>query len=77
MNTEFRLTETVMLLQSRHTVKAVTYAAAATGRFNGTNLFKARFGHDQRTWGVGFGSAMNVTGESIRRTRGLGLKRRC
>ena len=77
MNTAFSLTATVMRLQSRFMAKGAICAAEGTDPCKDTNLLAGRFGRDPRTWAVGFGSVTNATGESIRRTRVSGLKRRC
>ena len=50
------------------------YAAGVTDRYNGMNRSRARFGRDQKTLAVGFGSVTNVTAESMKKTLGTGLK---
>ena len=54
--------------------KGAIYAAGVTDRYNGTNRSRERFGRDQKTLAVGFGSVTNVTAESMKRTLDTGLK---
>jgi hypothetical protein len=74
MNTAFPWTGMVTRRQSRFTRQAVIYAAEGIDRYNGTNRSRGRFGRDQKTLAVGFGSVTNVTAESMRKTQGTGLK---
>lgn len=74
MNTAFPWIGTAMRHQSRFIRQGAIYAAGVTGRCKGMNRSKGRFGRDQKTLAVGFGSVTNVTAESMKRTLGTGLK---
>lgn len=74
MNTAFPWIGTVTRRQSRFTQQGAIYAAGVTGRYKGMNRSRARFGRDQKTLAVGFGSVTNVTAESMKRTLDTGLK---
>lgn len=50
------------------------YAAGVTGRYKDMNRSRERFGRDQKTLAVGFGSVTNVTAEYMKRTLDTGLK---
>ena len=63
-----------MRRQSRFMRQGAIYAAGVTDRCKGMNRSRARFGHDQKTLAVGFGSVTNVTAESMKRTLDTGLK---
>ena len=74
MNTAFPWIGTVTRRQSRFMRQGAIYAAGVTGRYNGTNRSRERFGRDLKTLVVGFGSVTNVTAESMKRTLDTGLK---
>ena len=72
MNTAFPWIGTVTRRQSRFMRQGAIYAAGVTGRYNGMNRSRERFGHDQKTLAVGFGSVTNVTAEFMKRTLDTG-----